>query len=356
VAIAALLAAVSSAGVPRNSTATAAGTVRAAVSANGLSVNARPVFPIMVFRECPWAVPGLLALGINTFMGGCNGNDAAIVHAVGGRAYVVPAITNRLEGRGVIGWHQLDEADLSVKPSVLPVLTASQSGKRVTFLTLSSHFWAAAAPGPLPRAEYPAMIARAQMIGFDLYPLTNWCRRTFAPVFQAQQALVGLAAGKPTFQWIEANTMGDGPCSKSWRLTPQPNTVHAEVWLAIAGGARGIGYFPGHFREDVAREVLRTNIQVTALAPALLSPSAPVSINPKSPLKAGARSYDNATWVIVVNSSASTWRNKGFALPGLKAKDVEVWGEHRRVPVRAGGKITDTFAPLEVHIYVCRPG
>ena len=79
-----------------------------------------------------------------------------------------------------------------------------------------------------------------------------------------------------------------------------------------------------------------------------------MTIDPKSPLKAGARSYDNASWVIVVNSSVKTWKDKSFAVPGLKAKDVEVWGEGRRVPVRRGARITDTFAPLEVHIYVCR--
>jgi hypothetical protein len=332
----------------------ATGASDATTSADALLVNGTPVFPIMVFRECTWGVGGLLTLGINTFMGECNGDERGLVAAVRGRAHVVTDISRRVDGPGVIGWYQRDEADLWVRAAALPTPPHSRSSSRVTFLTVSSHFWSAAAPGPLPRGEYPAMLAKAEMIGFDIYPLSFWCRRTFAPVFQAQQAMVQLAAGKPTFQWIEAAAMGDSPCRGNRRFEPQPDIVHAEVWLAVAGGARGIGYFPGHFDEPIAREVKRTNIQLAALAPALLSPSAPVSSNPRDPVKVGARSYDNATWVIAVNSSVKTWKNKGFTLPGLKARDVEVWGENRRVPVRPGGRITDTFAPLEVHIYVCR--
>lgn len=333
------------------STPAATGTSSAAATANGLLVNGRPVFPIMVFRECPWAVPALLDLGINTFMGNCDRTERAMVSAVRGRAWVVPDIHSRVDGPGVIGWHQLDEADLQVKPGALPFL---RSSSRVAFLTLSSHFWGGAAPGPLPRDQYPALIAHAGMVGFDLYPLTNWCRRAFRVVYEAQQALVALAAGKPTFQWIEAGPMGDSPCGGIPGFQPLPYMVHAEVWLAVAGGARGIGYFPGHFDEAIAREVKRTNIQLAALAPALLSPSAPVTIDPQSPLKAGARAYDGATWVIVVNSTLRTVRDKGFAVPGLTAADAIVWGENRTVRVARGGRITDDFAPLEVHIYVCR--
>ena len=244
----------------------ATGPLSATTAGGALVVNGKPVFPIMVFKECTWAVPGLLSLGINTFMGECKGNDAAMVGAVGGRAWVIPDVGARLDGPGVIGWHQRDEADLWVGPSALPIV---RHDRRVTFLTLSSHFWAGAAAGPLPRDQYPAMIARADVIGFDIYPLGFWCRRAFAPVFQAQQAMVALAGGKPTFQWIEANAMGDSPCTADWHFEPQPNTVHAEVWLAIAGGAHGIGYFPGHFPDDIAREVKRTNIQIAALAPVL---------------------------------------------------------------------------------------
>ena len=43
------------------------------------------------------------------------------------------------------------------------------------------------------------------MIGFDLYPLQEWCRpNRMADVFWSQRELVKLSGDKPTFQWIEA--------------------------------------------------------------------------------------------------------------------------------------------------------
>ena len=88
---------------------------------------------------------------------------------------------------------------------------------------------------------YPALVANADVLGFDLYPLQNWCRYDdFGHVFDAQRELVALASGKPTFQWIKARTMD---CHDP-TLDPSADTVHAETWLAIAGGATGIGYFP----------------------------------------------------------------------------------------------------------------
>ena len=198
----------------------------------------------MVFRACPSGIADNLLVGINLFMGACDHNEAAFLRALAGRAFAVPNVTSRAEGAGVIGWHLLDEADLQIAPESLPLLPPSTKGRRVAFLTLSSHFWPGAAPGPLERARYPAMIARAGMVGFTLYPLSSWCRRSFGAVLSAQQYLAGLAAGKPTYQWIEAAAMGDSPCYLRGWYTPTPGTVRAETWLAIVGGARGIGYFP----------------------------------------------------------------------------------------------------------------
>ena len=79
------------------------------------------------------------------------------------------------------------------------------------------------------------------MIGFDLYPLQNWCRpERLVDVYLSQRARRS-RQGKPTFQWIEAAGMTcphDGPTAVT------PATVRAESWLAIAGGAKGLGFFP----------------------------------------------------------------------------------------------------------------
>ena len=76
----------------------------------------------------------------------------------------------------------------------------------LSFLTLTNHFYTGAAALPWGRGIYPPLIAKADVVGFDLYPLQEWCKpERMADVFYAQRELVNLAAGKPTFQWIEAN-------------------------------------------------------------------------------------------------------------------------------------------------------
>src|SRR6185437_3773782 len=115
------------------------------------------------------------------------------------------------------------------------------SGPR--FLTLTNHFYSRAAPLPQGRGMYPALVASADVLGFDLYPLQNWCRfDSFHDVFDSQLDLVAIARGKPTFQWIEARRMD---CTGD-ELDPTPETLRAEAWLSIAGGAHGIGYFPNN--------------------------------------------------------------------------------------------------------------
>src|SRR5205085_9108336 len=111
-----------------------------------------------------------------------------------------------------------------------------------------------AAPLPQGRGMYPGLVAKTDMVGFDLYPLQNWCRPEALPaVYDAQRELVALAAGKPTFQWIETGHM-DCPDTPALAVTPQ--TLRAESWLAIAGGARGLGFFPVGWTGDIGEAIL----------------------------------------------------------------------------------------------------
>jgi len=48
-------------------------------------------------------------------------------------------------------------------------------------------------------------------------------------------------------------------------LDPSPALVRAETWLAIAGGARGIGWFPGVWSAPVATEIKRLTGEIAAL-------------------------------------------------------------------------------------------
>ena len=324
----------------------------ATTAARGLAVAGQPIFPRMVWRQCPWAYPQSLAAGINLFMGTGCGSTEAQGAALHGRAFSVLSVDERgRETPGTIGFHQLDEADEHVTSAEeLPLLPPSRTSRRVSFLTLTNHFYSGAAPLPQGRGIYPGLIARAEMVGFDLYPLQIWCRRAMLhTVYEAQRELVALARGKPTYQWIEAASMSQCP----W-LDPSPALVRAETWLAIAGGARGIGWFPDIWSAPIQEEIGRLSREIASLAPALLAEEGKAVVAPlDSPVKTGVRSHNGATYVIAVNS----WIDPTTArirVPGLDASTVRVLGEKRVLRVR-GATIVDSFRGLRVRVYVAAP-
>ena len=196
----------------------------------------------------------------------------------------VDAKTPGISGPGLVGWHLPDEADVSV--GIAQKLPAAEGDGRVTFLTLTDHFSQRAAPPPNGKEIYPAFFDSADVIGFDTYPVEVRCTiEQIDNVYWMQRELVSLTGGKPTFQWIEAGPMEHCRDNED----PTPAVVRAETWLAIAGGARGIGYFPDWWAEDIRNEVRLVNREILALAPALLAPVAKANWSTESPVRVGAR-------------------------------------------------------------------
>ena len=188
------------------------------------------------------------------------------------------------------------------------------------------------------------------MIGFDLYPLQVWCRRDgFPAVYEAQRELAALAGPRATYQWIEVGRMEF--CNGRPDLDPTPLTIRAETWLAIAGGARGIGYFPDHWQPPVAQAITKLNTEISALGPALLARPLPATAS-AGPVRVGARRFNGATYVIAVNTS---WRRvtATVGVAGLRGV-ARAFGENRALPVRRGA-IRDGFGPLQAHVYVVDP-
>jgi len=321
-----------------------------------LFVDGQPFFPRMVYAQCDWAYQFSLAAGVNFYMGAGCGTPWQQLELLRARAVsAVPAShKNVTDGRGMVGWYHPDEADLHVPPEALPFHPPWQQTNRVTFLTLSGRVYSGSAlPPGASRAVYPRFVARADMIGFDLYPLQVWCRRdALGAVYEAQRELAALAAPRATYQWIEAGRMEF--CGGRADVDPTPATVRAETWLAIAGGARGIGWFPAHWQPPIAAAITRLSTEISALAPALLAREIPVLTKPTSPVKAGGRRLNGATYVIAANSSFRTV-TASLSVPGLRATSALVFGETRRVPVRAG-MIVDRFGPLATKVYVVAPG
>jgi hypothetical protein len=328
------------------------GSVRASVQwpSATLLVDGEPFFPLMVWSQCPDGYGASLAAGINLFAENPCGGLQAQLDALGGRALSAGvAGKDGGSGAGLVGFFYPDEADAfgftgeSLPPPPLGVPT------QPSFLTLTNHFYSAAAPLPQGRSMYPGLIAKSDVVGFDLFPLQEWCKPDrLDDVYHAQQELVRLAAGKPTFQWIEA---AEWRCPGG-KTAVTPATVRAESWLAIAGGARGLGFFPGYWSPTIGRAIAGVSRELAALGPVPFAPS--VNARVEHPhVRIAARSHAGALYVFAVNAGYTPVQAK-LRVPGLGSRPVNVLGEGRRFGAR-DGSFTDSFAPLGVHLYVVEP-
>jgi hypothetical protein len=314
-----------------------------------LRVNGNAVFPRMVWRQCPTYYPTSLGAGINLFLGvSCTGPAEQFERLAGRAMSTVDAKTPGVSGPGKVGWHLPDEADVSVgRAETLP---RPKANGRVTFLTLTDHFSERAAPPPNGKEIYPAFFDSADVIGFDTYPVEVRCSLSFIDnVYWMQRELISLTKGKPTFQWIEAGPMEH--CREN--EDPTPTVVRAETWLAIAGGARGIGYFPDWWAEPIRNEVRQTNREILALAPALLAPVTKVNWSTDGAVRIGARRYNGATYVIAANTSTSE-ATASFSVPGLGGRTLRVFRDGRTVKP-LGDLVADKLPGLGVAVYVVPP-
>ena len=314
-----------------------------------LLVNGYPVFPRMVWRQCPTYYPTSIGAGINLFLGVyCESDPMVQFTKLAGRALsTVDAYHPGASGPGMIGWHLPDEADVSVGGA--DRLPAPKGDGRVTFLTLTDKFATGTAPGPHGKDIYPGLFELADVVGFDTYPVEVRCSiEQIDNVYWMQRELVQLSGGKPTFQWIEAGPMEH--CREN--EDPTPAIVRAETWLAIAGGATGIGYFPDYWVEDIRNEVRRVNRDIVSLAPALLSPATRVATS-DGPVRVAARRYNGALYVIAVNTSTAP-ASAMFTVAGLGGRTLRKFADGRAVKSQ-GDVVLDKLPGLGVAVYVAAP-
>ena len=192
--------------------------------------------------------------------------------------------------------------------------------------------------------------SRADVIGFDTYPIEGRCRFDLIPwVYNLQKTLVQMVAPKPTFQWIEA-----GPMEKCFKVDPTTASVRAETWLAIAAGARGIGYFPDVWDPPIRDTITSIDRDIVALAPALLDVAGPGIVGPGSPIRVGVRRHNGAVYVIAVNTSTKPVNGR-VMVSGLGNRVLRVFGENRTLQAQLS-QVVDGFDGLGVHIYVAPPG
>lgn len=326
--------------------ADAAGSTRAGV----VLVNGQPFFPLMVWQECPsqWAPD--VADGIDLFAGNaCTGLPSLLAslqgHALAaGTSEDAPATS----GPGLLGWFYPDEAD---GRGLTAATMGPPPGTGLRFLTLTAHFYSGAAALPAGRGIYPELLSEADVVGFDFYPLQELCRPDLlAGDFDAQQELVRLAASKPTFQWIEVRQMQCADPSAAVK----PDTIRVESWLALAGGAHGLGFFPNDWGSAVGATLSGIAARIRQLEPALLRPALPVVVEPTAPaVRASVRELDGALYVVAVNAGSVPERVQ-LSAPELGAR-VFVLAGGQHVYQAGDGKLAVRLPPLSVRIYVAPP-
>jgi hypothetical protein len=359
--------------------ATAAGTftttakpaeLRFGVDGTRVTANGSLFFPVLSYYQCGATAAAAAAVGINLFMQapytGCVGTDPNDF-ATEPPPPSVSVLSDDYSDRGGAdaGWYLPDEPDgWGIAPEQLPQLPPSSQTGKLRFLNLSQHFYSAQAPinDRFDRNAYKRFAALADVVGFDIYPIVKFCGRVpLLDVFRAQRELMTIfAPGKPTFQWIETSDM-TGECP-AMQVTPQ--IVNAETWLAIAGGACGIGYFTNSWtgrlwnRWDLApgveAQLARTIARIRALAPMLCAAYGDVTVPWDTSVAASSRSLNGALYVIAVNSSDRPTRIP-FRIDALAGRTLEVLDESRTI--KPGRKVyfRDSFAPYQVHVYIAAP-
>ena len=332
---------------------------RSVASTNGsqIVVDNRPFFATAVWGQCADGFNSNINDGINLFMGdGCSDEESSLPRRLDGRAYSIVNAENAgtADGRGLLGWYYPDEWDAFLQGTVTrqdleKSIPARQAG-RISFLTLTNHFYSLANPLPQGKGMYPTLMSIPDVVGFDLYPLQVWCRPAYGDVMDAQREL-GTTSGKPTFQWIEAAPM-EHECKNHKELDPTPATVRAETWLAVAGGAGAIGYFPNHWSTTIGTEIARTNREIKALSPALLASISPASSD-VSGVRVSARTFNGATYVIAVNTTNTSLQAK-ISVDGIAGRSPVVVGGGQVVGADDTG-FADNFGPLTARVYILPP-
>lgn len=334
-----------------------------------MKINGKPFLPIISWAQCAVDVEQNLAVGVNLFMQTHCGDFDAVGRAIGDReAYVIAPYwvyrgqnatpqTNKM-----VGYHQYDEPDMhGIRPEQLPDVEPSSTTTRPVFMTLTSKF-AAEQTRDMPLSAYPEYAKKANVLGFDVYPLVQFCYAsgtvTIEDAYNYQRELTQLFAG-PTYQWIELTKM-EGYCGNDPLTAAQ---VRAEIWMSFAGGATALAYFTHNWREgqgynfeikpEILAEMGRSSREAKELQSVLLAALVPwkqVMSWPSSPVKVGARTLNGKTWIIAVNANTTQTVKASFGVKGVGEGTASVWKTDRKVTVKRDS-ITDSFAPGAVHFY-----
>ncbi|MGA2983984.1 MAG: hypothetical protein ABSG32_09225 [Terriglobia bacterium] len=212
---------------------------------------------------------------------------------------------------------------------------------------------------------YPDYIKGADIISFDVYPVTNIGKpdgeNYLWYVAKGVDRLVKWSGGEGIVWNALECTHIENPQAK---VTPAQ--LRAEVWMSLVHGSRGIIYFVHEFKPQSSDHALLgdppmlaavtgVNAQIRRIAPLLNSPTVEgvvtvASSSYKVPIDVMVKRHGDSIYLFAVGmrNAATTG---SFSLPTLPPEaQVRVLDENRTLVAR-NGKFTDDFKAYEVHLY-----
>jgi hypothetical protein len=354
---------------------------------NGPSTSAN-FFPIGVWLQSPNQIAEFKGIGVNTFVGFWGPLDQTSLAAFSSAGMALIPTQNSVgltspQRTAIVGWGQLDEPDNAqpdgssgygpclTPPEIVAAYSAIRANDRTrpVFLNFGRgvsdiHWRGRGCCTGETTSYYPFAVTGGDMISFDIYPVAKYSGRlelVANGVDNLKSWIAASGSNKIVWNFVEAVPIASG-------TIPSAAQVTAEVWMSIIHGSQGIVYFVHQFsadgttliREDgifnfpsLVSAVTSINAQITALAPALNSPTVANGVRVVSPettpISTMVKQYDGFTYVFV----AAMLNNVGiatFTLPNMQTGTAQVLGESRQLAI-SGGVFRDTFAGYGVHLY-----
>lgn len=213
---------------------------------------------------------------------------------------------------------------------------------------------------------YPDYIEGADIISFDIYPVTSERENITGNLWYVAEGVQNLRLWsddeKQVWCWIETTHINN-----SEEIQPTPSQVKSEVWMALIHGASGIGYFCHEWYADgslddhallsdteMAQAVQVINAEITELAPVLNSQDLDIDLLVETsgdvPVSVMVKSRHDQYYIFAVNmrDEATT---ATFDISSVSTADqVEALYEDRDIDA-TGGIFQDQFSGYAVHRY-----
>lgn len=346
-------------------------------------------FPISVWLQQPRLAEQYKAIGINLYTGLWDGPTAAQLDEL--QEADMPVICNQNDFAlrnldryqdTIVGWMHGDEPDNaqwnddtgSYDPCLDPADIVADYDQwkandptRPVYLNFGQGVanvdWIGRGTCTGRTDMYPEYIAGADIISFDIYPITSQLENVQGNLWYVAEGVKNLRLWsndeKPVWCWIETTHINNEA------IKPTPFQVMSEVWMALIHGASGIGYFCHEWHPafddhallsdtQMAEAVGQINAEITELAPVLnssdLDVDLPVKTSDEVPLAVMVKSRHNQYYIFAVNmrDEATT---ATFEIGGIATADqVEVLYEDRDIAT-ANGTFQDQFSGYAVHRY-----